>query len=302
GQVIFTSIKDDAYGGDTNNDGNASTPTAGDWAGIRAENNAVLSLGSSTVRYASVGITANTTVQVTALNSNLTDNTYAIQNLKNFPVVNATDNWWGDPTGPYNANTNPGGQGNPVSDYVDFSNLALEPLCLIENRPPVVDAITAPIDPVQVNTQINANATFTDSDITDTHTAEWDWGDGSNDPDPDNVTEPSGGDPGNVTGSHIYTSVGVYTVSLTLTDSFNESDQAIFQFVVIYDPDAGFVTGGGWIDSPTGAYTPDPALTGQANFGFVSKYKKGQSIPDGNTQFNFHVADMISAALDMSGW
>ncbi len=33
-KIYFTSIKDDAVGGDTNNDGNASTPTNNDWYGI----------------------------------------------------------------------------------------------------------------------------------------------------------------------------------------------------------------------------------------------------------------------------
>lgn len=33
-KIYFTSIKDDAVGGDTNNDGNASTPTNSDWYGI----------------------------------------------------------------------------------------------------------------------------------------------------------------------------------------------------------------------------------------------------------------------------
>ncbi len=43
---------------------------------------------------------------------------------------------------------------------------------------------------------------------------------------------------------------------------------------MVYDPDDGFVTGGGWIDSPAGACQPDPNLSGKATFGFVSRYKK----------------------------
>jgi len=70
-----------------------------------------------------------------------------------------------------------------------------------------------------------------------------------------------------------------------------DSEQAC-TLAVVYDPSAGFVTGGGWIDSPAGAYMQDPALTGQATFGFVSKYKKGQSVPTGNTEFQFDVAEL----------
>ena len=67
---------------------------------------------------------------------------------------------------------------------------------------------------------------------------------------------------------------------------------ATLQFIVVYDPEGGFVTGGGWIDSPEGAYVPDPTLTGRANFGFVSKYKRGATIPTGQTEFQFKVADL----------
>ena len=54
----------------------------------------------------------------------------------------------------------------------------------------------------------------------------------------------------------------------------------------------GFVTGGGWFDSPVGAYTSDPALTGKAHFGFISKYKKGQSVPEGSTNFRFNAGSL----------
>ena len=50
--------------------------------------------------------------------------------------------------------------------------------------------------------------------------------------------------------------------------------------------------GGGWIDSPEGAYRLDPTLTGKATFGFVSKYKKGAHTPTGNTEFHFKAGDL----------
>ena len=158
----------------------------------------------------------------------------------------------------------------------------------VNNVPPEVGAITAPVKPVQVNSAINASADFTDPGILDTHTAVWDWGDGT--PSPGTVTE-SGGS-GSVAGSHTYTAAGVYTIDLTVTDDDGGLGWAQFEFVVVYDPDGGFVTGGGWIHSPERAYAPDPSLTGKATFGFVSKYKKGANVPTGHTEFQFRVADL----------
>ena len=85
----------------------------------------------------------------------------------------------------------------------------------------------------------------------------------------------------------MYTSPGVYTVTVTVADDATYSATSMFQYVVVYDPDGGFVTGGGWIDSPEGAYVYEPSLTGKANFGFVSKYKKGATVPTGQTEFQF---------------
>ncbi|MBG6110231.1 hypothetical protein IWX84_001096, partial [Flavobacterium sp. CG_9.10] len=67
-------------------------------------------------------------------------------------------------------------------------------------------------------------------------------------------------------------------------------------YLPIYDPNGGFVTGGGWISSPAGAYTATLTLTGKANFGFVSKYKKGSNIPEGNTEFQFQAGNLNFAS------
>lgn len=117
-----------------------------------------------------------------------------------------------------------------------------------------------------------------------------DWGDGSL-PDSGAVTEPTELQPGSCSGSHLYTDVGVYTISVAVSDPCGESASAIHQYAVVYDPSAGFVTGGGWIDSPPNAYAPNPALTGRAVFGFVSGYFKGNAtVPTGRTDFEFRVA------------
>jgi hypothetical protein len=63
-------------------------------------------------------------------------------------------------------------------------------------------------------------------------------------------------------------------------------------YLAVYDPNGGFVTGGGWIMSPAGAYYPNVGLSGKANFGFNSKYKKGSNVPDGNTEFQFQTGNL----------
>ena len=48
-------------------------------------------------------------------------------------------------------------------------------------------------------------------------------------------------------------------------------------------PAGGYVTGGGWIDSPAGALAANGSVTGKASFGFVSKYFKSAKNPKGET-------------------
>jgi hypothetical protein len=163
----------------------------------------------------------------------------------------------------------------------------------IANVAPTVGAITIlPSAVVQVNTAITASASFTDPGILDTQTALWDWGDLSTSAGTVTYTTGTSGSGSVGPDSHTYTVAGVYTGVLTVTDKDEDSGTAKFEYVVVYDPSAGFATGGGWIDSPAGAYKADTSLTGKATFGFVSKYLKGATIPTGNTEFQFHAGDL----------
>jgi hypothetical protein len=153
---------------------------------------------------------------------------------------------------------------------------------------PTVGPITAPIAPVAVNTAINVSASFTDAIPGITDTAVWNWGDGST----SNGTVTQSNGAGTVTGSHAYTVDGVYSPTLTVTNNLGGSAQSVFNYVVVYNPSAGFVTGGGWFNSPAGAYPANPTLTGQATFGLNAKYKSGSTVPTGNTAFQFPAANL----------
>ena len=150
----------------------------------------------------------------------------------------------------------------------------------VSNVAPTVTSVTGPAGPIGISggsAVANISVAFTDPGSGDTHTTSIDCG---------NSTSASGG------GDCTYTAAGVYTVTATVTDDDGGSGSGTYQYVVVYDPGAGFVTGGGWITSPAGAYTANPSLTGRANFGFVSKYQPGASVPTGQTQFHFKAGDL----------
>ena len=156
------------------------------------------------------------------------------------------------------------------------------------NQPPNV-IITGPESGslFAVNTPVSFSGAFTDD--SGTHTANWTF---ESITQPGIVVEPSNSAPGSVTTTYTFSQAGVYRVALTVTDNGNLSGTAttvngLPAMVVIYDAKGSWVSGGGWFNSPAGAFIPINRATGLATFGFVSRYQNGKSVPDGTTGFQF---------------
>ena len=172
----------------------------------------------------------------------------------------------------------------------------------INNVAPTVTALELPTAPVAVNTAIAGTARYSDPGTGDTHTAQfiWDWDLASNAAAAGAGTSAATGTGGSATGGTTYGAAGVYTVQVAVTDDdggvgTRVSNADLPAYVVVYDPSAGFVTGGGWIHSPSGAclLTDCTATTeGKATFGFVSRYARGATTPSGNTEFQFRAGNL----------
>jgi PEGA domain. len=155
---------------------------------------------------------------------------------------------------------------------------------------PILEEIIVPTEPILINAPVEVSSRLTYRGDAYPLTAIWRWD--AEDPVIQDVA------PGWVVDTRTFNAAGIYpvTIHLVVTDGSEPpriAEQELQEaFIVVYDPSGGFVTGGGWITSPEGAYTPDPTLTGKATFGFVSKYVKGAKEPSGSAEFQFHVADL----------
>lgn len=160
--------------------------------------------------------------------------------------------------------------------------------------PPPAATITGP--PSGALYAVGTSVSFTGSFAGDVQAAQWTFG---NINQAGTVNQPTN----SVVAAYTFIAAGVYAINLTVTDACGNAGSAntvngLPAMVVVYDPNAGYVTGGGWFNSPAGAYVPQSTLTGKASFGFVSKYQKGASVPTGETEFQFKVANFDFHSVD----
>jgi endonuclease G, mitochondrial len=136
----------------------------------------------------------------------------------------------------------------------------------VSNVAPILGAMNGPTTQLAVNTAAVLSLTFADAGNGDTHSATFAWG--------DNTTSTAACANGICTASHAYAAAGIYTVSIALADDDGATVPASFSRIVIYDVNAGSVTGGGWINTPSGKatltmnakYQKDATLQGQVSF------------------------------------
>ena len=69
--------------------------------------------------YSTLGAGANETSNPSITNSNFYNNQYGIYNLENSNIISATNNYWGNPSGPYHPNQNPEGLGDSTNQFVN---------------------------------------------------------------------------------------------------------------------------------------------------------------------------------------
>ncbi len=147
-RIYFTSINDDAIGGDTNGNGNSTLPAPGSYNGLRFLSGSAGSLTNTVLRYGGNYFPPNylATIQnfggaLNLTNTKMTNNQYGIYHSfgttsisqssiygniiglfnANLATTTAANNWWGSASGPNHPTLNPTGAGSAILGNINFS-------------------------------------------------------------------------------------------------------------------------------------------------------------------------------------
>jgi hypothetical protein len=180
-----------------------------------------------------------------------------------------------------------------VTDNQGLTGLA-NAVVEVLNAPFTVNNIVSETSPIQVMSVVNASATFLDPGLLDTHTAVWDWGDGVSTAGIVNDGE------GTVFGSHAYSTSGIFTINLTVTDDDGVSVSAHpYEYITVYNPTPmGLFSAARIFTSPIGALGASPETTGKVLFGITSKYSG--AVPTGNVSFTYKNGNLDFVSTNIS--
>jgi len=175
--------------------------------------------------------------------------------------VDATCNWWGAGDGPSGSGM---GSGDAVTDYVTFIpwliSAAPDGPCtgMPDTEGPITTNVAVDPNPAAVGTSITVTANVDDTTTGDSNIASAEY---SLDNGPWTAMSASDGVFDEISENVIADFVtpsepGIYDLCVRGTDELGNVGEPECIMSVVYDPSGGFVTGGGWIDSPAGAYYP----------------------------------------------
>lgn len=173
------------------------------------------------------------------------------------------------------------GMNAPVSDTARV---------ILANQPPRM-TLTGPAawSVYHTETTVDLRMAFSDA-ANDSHTCRVAWDDGSSD-----TYDPSGP---TCNRSHTFIHAGMYTIKAAVTDDDGGIGTAEVM-IVVYDPDAGFITTGASLNSPAGAVAADPEATGRGSFQFNPQYQHSDTGPEpGTGKVSFRLTN-TSTTLDL---
>jgi probable HAF family extracellular repeat protein len=158
----------------------------------------------------------------------------------------------------------------------------LVPQCHCSKQAPTVGAVTS-TGMAQAGVLLSFSAAFNDVDVNDAHKASWSWGDGSTAA--GIVSEKNAA--GSASAQHTFGAPGIYTVTLTVTDSSGQSTAV--QKTVTVGGSGAYVAGQGWFMSPAGASRLGHSKSDIATFAVLSGIE-GTATVQGPAGFQFNAA------------
>jgi hypothetical protein len=153
----------------------------------------------------------------------------------------------------------------------------------IDKTPPVTNTNVTP-NPVQINSGATLSAAITDS-LSGVASADYNIDGGAF----ISLTGAFGGTSVNVSVAIApFSTPGLHDLCVRGTDVAGNVGTPNCVVLAVFDPNGGFVTGGGGTGSPAGADSSNPTGSGPVTFGFNVKYLPNTTTPAGDVEFHYN--------------